>query len=69
MTSDEHKAAAEQALADADGHTQPLIPLARAITHALLALTPDTPTCTHCNDHPRPGHICAQCGLYSPEED
>ena len=38
MTSDEHKAAAEQALADADGHTQPTIPLLRALTHAVLAL-------------------------------
>lgn len=41
MTPAEHRAAAENALADAHGHTQPLIPLARAITHALLALAGD----------------------------
>ncbi|MDZ4233736.1 MAG: hypothetical protein U1C73_08225 [Dietzia sp.] len=38
MTSDEHKVAAEHALADADGHNQPTIPLLRALTHAVLAL-------------------------------
>ena len=41
MTSDDHKAAAEEALADAHGHQQPTIPLLRALTHALLALTGD----------------------------
>ncbi len=38
MTSDEHKAAAEQALIDADGHHHPMIPLMRGIIHAVLAL-------------------------------
>lgn len=41
MTPDEHRAAAEQHLADADAHTQPAIPLMRAITHAILALIDD----------------------------
>ncbi|MCT1710727.1 hypothetical protein M3B38_01830 [Dietzia cinnamea] len=41
MTSDEHKAAAEEALADAHGHPNPSIPLMRGITHALLALASD----------------------------
>lgn len=37
MTSDEHKVAAEQALADAWGADNPTIPLLRALTHAVLA--------------------------------
>lgn len=41
MTPDEHKAAAEQALADAHSHHNPSIPLMRAITHAILALIDD----------------------------
>ena len=38
MTPDEHKAAAEEALADAHGHHQPMIPLMRGVIHAVLAL-------------------------------
>ena len=43
MTSDDHKAAAEQALVDADGHHQPMIPLMRGVVHALLALAQEGP--------------------------
>ncbi|WP_277820103.1 hypothetical protein [Dietzia sp. CQ4] len=43
MTRDEHRAAAEQSLADADGHNQPTIPLLRALTHAVLATIKETP--------------------------
>ena len=69
MTSDEHKAAAEQALTDSGGHHNPSIPLMRGIIHALLALGDDDTTCPHCNDDPRPGHTCPECGLYDPQED
>jgi len=38
VTSDEHKAAAEAALADSGGHHAPMIPMMRGIIHAILAL-------------------------------
>ena len=38
MTSDDHKTAAEQALADAWGSDNPNTELLRALTHAVLAL-------------------------------
>lgn len=66
MSPDEHKAAAEEALADAHGHPNPSIPLMRGITHAILALADDEATCTHCNDDVRLGHTCPECGLYEP---
>lgn len=43
MTPAEHRAAAEQALADSGGHHNPSIPLMRGIIHALLALADDEP--------------------------
>ena len=69
MTPAEHRAAAENALADAHGHQQPTIPLLRALTHAVLALIDNNPDCTHCRDSVRPGHLCPECGLYDPQED
>jgi len=41
VTPDEHKAAAEAALADSGGHHDPVIPLMRGVIHALLALASD----------------------------
>lgn len=43
MSPDDHKAAAEQALVDADGHHHPMIPLMRGIIHAILALIDEGP--------------------------